>query len=82
MDQAHWMLMLLTALLMALLTCFSLFVRADTPLYRGARRVFWTALLLQGSGLLGGVGWGPLSAVTVFWLGIPGYAALAALAVL
>ena len=53
------------------------------PASRGSRilrRAFWSLLLLWGSGMLGGVGVTAFNWVLTAFLGLPGYAAAAALA--
>ncbi len=80
MDEAHWMLLGLTAAMAAALTIFSLSHEPKSRLYRWTRRIFWAMALLIFSGAIGGVGLNLFNLVSVALLGLPGY--LAAMAIL
>ena len=80
MDAAHWSMMGLTAALLGTLWLISVFY---SPVSRGCRwgqRAFWTFSFLWASGSLGGIGLNGVNLVTSSILGLPGYAALWALA--
>ncbi len=79
MNEAHWTLLSVTAAIAAALTVFSLSHEPKTRLYRWTRRVFWAAALLLFSGAVGGVGLNLFNLVSVTLLGLPGYAAAAAI---
>lgn len=76
MTAGHWLMMLLTAGGLGLMTALALWIR---PGERGGRAVIraagWTVLLFF-SGALGGVGISGISVLTVCCLGAPGYALL------
>lgn len=76
MDEAHWMLLGLTAALTAALVIISLSVRPQSRLYRWTRRVFWAAALLALSGAVGGAGLNALNLAAAVSLGLPGYLAV------
>ncbi|MBQ4073781.1 MAG: hypothetical protein IJD39_01060 [Clostridia bacterium] len=82
MTQAHWQMLLLIGMILGLMLCFSLGTRAETRLYRWTGRIFWAFVMLQGMQVIGGVGinGGNLALVSV--LGIPGAAALMAIALM
>lgn len=80
MDTGHWMIVGLTAALLTALWMISAAASPKSRGYRWAQRVFWTAALLWASGSLGGIGLNGLNLITSFALGLPGYAALWALA--
>ena len=79
MNEAHWTLLSVTAAIAAALTVFSLSHEPQSRLYRWTRRVFWAAALLLFSGAVGGVGLNLFNLVSVTLLGLPGYAAAAAI---
>ena len=79
MNEAHWTLLGCTAAIAAALTVFSLAHEPKSRLYRWTRRVFWAAALLLFSGAVGGVGLNLFNLVSVTLLGLPGYAAAAAI---
>ena len=79
MDEAHWTLLGVTAAIAVALTAFSLSHEPKSRLYRWTRRVFWAAALLLFSGAVGGVGLNLFNLVSVTLLGLPGYAAAAAI---
>ncbi|MBR3106168.1 MAG: hypothetical protein IKH30_03160 [Clostridia bacterium] len=79
MNEAHWMLLGLTAALTAALVIISLSARPQSRLYCWTRRVFWAAALLILSGEIGGVGLNVFTLAAVIGLGFPGYAAVSAL---
>ena len=79
MNEAHWTLLGMTAAIAAALTVFSLSHEPQSRLYRWTRRVFWAAALLLFSGAVGGVGLNLFNLVSVTLLGLPGYAAAAAI---
>ena len=79
MDEAHWMLLGLTAAIAAALTVFSLSHEPKSPLYRWTRRAFWALSLLLFSGAIGGVGLNLFNLAAVSLLGLPGYGSAAAI---
>ena len=79
MDEAHWMLLGLTAAIAAALIVFSLSYEPKSRLYRWTRRVFWAAALLLFSGAIGGAGVNLFNLMAVSLLGLPGYGAAAAI---
>ena len=79
MDEAHWMVLGLTAAIAAALIVFSLSYEPKSRLYRWTRRVFWAAALLLFSGAIGGVGVNLFNLTAVSLLGLPGYGAAAAI---
>lgn len=76
MDEAHWILLGMTAAIAAALTVFSLSHEPKSRLYRWTRRVFWAAVLLLFSGAVGGVGLNLFNLTALTLLGLPGYAAV------
>ena len=79
MDEAHWMVLGLTAAMAAALTVFSLSHEPKSRLYRWTRRVFWAAALLLFSGAIGGAGVNLFNLTAVSLLGLSGYGAAAAI---
>ena len=79
MNEAHWTLLGCTAAIAAALTVFSLSHEPKSRLYRWTRRVFWAAALMLFSGAVGGVGLNLFNLTAVTLLGLPGYAAAAAI---
>ena len=79
MNEAHWTLLGVTAAIAAALTVFFFSYEPQSRLYRWTRRVFWAAALLLFSGAVGGVGLNLFNLVSVTLLGLPGYAAAAAI---
>ena len=79
MDEAHWILLGMTAAIAAALTVFSLSHEPKSRLYRWTRRVFWAAAALLFSGAVGGVGLNLFNLTAVTLLGLPGYVAAAAI---
>ncbi len=82
MKTELWLLMALTAALFLLLWAFARLARPESRGYRLIRRIFWWAAALWISGRLGGIGLNAVTAAAVFSLGLPGYAAMAALKLL
>ena len=82
MDKAHWMLLGWTAVFTSLLLFFSVSTSPQSRLRRWIRRLFWSAALLALSGEFGGVGLNAFNLAAVTGLGLPGYAAIMALALL
>lgn len=80
MDTAHWIMMGLTAALLLSLWMISVASSPKSRWYRWGQRTFWTFSLLWVSGSLGGIGLNGVNLVTSSILGLPGYAALWALA--
>ncbi len=76
MTAGHWLMMLLTAGMLGLLTALAVWIR---PGEKGGRAVIraagWTVTLFF-SGALGGVGLSGINVLTVLCLGAPGYALL------
>ena len=79
MDEAHWMVLGLTAAIAAALIVFSLSYEPKSRLYRWTRRAFWALSLLLFSGAIGGVGLNLFNLAAVSLLGLPGYGAAAAI---
>ena len=79
MDEAHWMLLGLTAALVVALTVFSLSHEPKSRLYRWTQRVFWASALLTFSGAIGGMGLNLFNLAAVSLLGLPGYGSAAAI---
>ena len=80
MDTTHWIMVGLTAGLLSALWLISVFYSPKSRGCRWGQRIFWAFALLWVSGSLGGIG---LNGVNLFFssiLGLPGYAALWALA--
>ena len=82
MRGEHWILMGLTLLLALLLLLIALAARRGRGLYRFLWRAFWcfTGICLGSN--LGGIGLNAFSFLFTLCLGVPGYAALTALALL
>ena len=70
----------LTAALMGALWAFSVFSSPRSRGCRWARRIFWSFALLSVSGALGGVPFSFVNLAAAASLGLPGYAALWAIA--
>ena len=80
MDSGHWIMLGLTAGLLAALWMIAAFFSPRNRGCRWAQRIFWTGLLLWVSGALGGIGLNGVNLAAAVLLGLPGYAALWALA--
>ncbi len=76
MDTAHWIMVGLTAVMLAGLWLISVFYSPQIRGFRWGQRVFWTAALLWISGSLGGIGLNGINLIAASILGLPGYAAL------
>ena len=76
MDTAHWIMVGLTAALLAALWLISVSYSPKIRGYRWGQRLFWTAALLWVSGSLGGIGLNSINLIAASTLGLPGYAAL------
>ena len=75
-DTAHWIMVGLTAALLAALWLIAVFYSPKSRGCRWGQRVFWTAAMLWISGGLGGVGLNGVNLIASSVLGLPGYAAL------
>ena len=80
MDTAHWSMIGLTAVLLTVLWMISAASSPTNRCYRWGQRILWTFSLLWASGSLGGIGLNGVNLITSSVLGLPGYAALWALA--
>ena len=76
MTESRWLLMGITAALLAALLGVSLSSSPSGRFYRWTRRAFWAAALLIVSGGAGGIGLNACTFAAVLGLGLPGYAAL------
>lgn len=82
MDTAHWTLLGCTAALSAALTVISVSAAPQSRVYRWTRRIFWSAIVLILSGVIGGAGLNLFNLAAVAGLGLPGLLAVNALKML
>ena len=79
MTTAHWLYLMAIAGWTALLLCFSLASRGDSPLYKWTRRIFWAAAALQLGSTLEIIGMNAVNLLLSACLGAPGYLAICVL---
>ena len=76
MTTAHWLYLMAIATWTALLLCFSLASRGDSPLYKWAQRIFWAAAALQLGSSLEIIGINAVNLILSAYCGVPGYLTL------
>jgi hypothetical protein len=76
MNAGHWIMLGLTAALLAALWVIAVSSSPQSRFHSWARRLFWAAALLAVSGSMGGIALNGVSWIISAALGLPGYAAL------
>lgn len=82
MTTAHWLYLMAIAVWTALLLCFSLSSRGDSPIYQWTRRIFWAIAALQLGQSMNWLGVNIANLAVSSCLGMPGYLALCVLSLI